>query len=130
MSDSVHDNAMQAAQLDPREYERYVEVLQVWRTGERPSRSSRIWGRSRDERTLALFTLGILAIVIVVGTLGYVMTEATVNNTVVSSLTTLAGTAVGFIGGMVAGPPSKASKDGRRIGGVVTSEETPKNSPG
>ena len=54
-----------------------------------------------SERKLVLFTLGIIVVTIIVGTLLYVATEETPSEGTITALTTLAGTGLGFIGGMV-----------------------------
>jgi hypothetical protein len=56
---------------------------------------------ARTERKLVLFTLGIIVITIIVGTLLYVATEENPTEGAITALTTLAGTGLGFIGGMV-----------------------------
>ena len=62
---------------------------------------------ARTERKLVLFALSIIVMTLIVGLLLYVQRAESVNDSTVTALTTLAGTGLGFIGGMV----SKSGSD-------------------
>jgi hypothetical protein len=66
-------------------------------------RSARLFRPAETERKLVLFTLSIVVLTILIGAMWYAATEQAPSDALITALTTLAGTGLGFIGGMVTG---------------------------
>jgi hypothetical protein len=94
-----------ATTLDRKQFRRYLQVIETEAALQRgdppPSALGRLFKPAATERKLVLFTLGIIVVLIVV-TVFVVEMWGNGSTTVSASLVTLAGTGLGFIGGMVA----------------------------
>lgn len=104
MSEPTYDPtaALEAAQLDRRAFRQWKRARELELMGaDAPGGLGRLWKPSKNERTLVLFTLGLIVSTLIVGTLVYAAFETNPNDSVITPLTTLAGTGLGFIGGMV-----------------------------
>jgi hypothetical protein len=96
-----------AKNLSRRQFRRYIEALEVEASlarGEHPpSALGRIFKPAETERKLVLFTLGIIVLVLVIAVFVIEMWSTSADTSgVTTPLVTLAGTGLGFIGGMVA----------------------------
>lgn len=99
----LRDDAVEAQELDAEQFERLLRMraLQANRPAPpAPSAFGKLARPATNERTLVLFTLGIVVLLLIVTVFALIawfeVTEGTV-----TALTTLAGTGLGFIGGMV-----------------------------
>ena len=119
-ADSAKNDALEVAKLPKDQYEQWCGAFDRLSPPPVPpeppaSIFGRIWNPARTERKLVLFTLAVVAFTIVCGTLLYVATEADPSESVVAAMTTLAGTALGFIGGMVTSPQDKARSPEEKV---------------
>jgi hypothetical protein len=131
---SLPEDAELVAGLDAKQFERLLR-LRALELGEPPppppSRFGRVAHAATNERRLVLFTLGIVVLVLIVS-LFILVAWFEPGETTVSGLTTLAGTGLGFIGGMVsrekAGEKEPTKPTGRRTppvgGGTAGTDET------
>jgi hypothetical protein len=96
---------IEAAKLDRREFRRYLQAVETEAALQRgdppPSALGRIFKPAATERKLVLFTLGIIVILLIVAVFVIEM-WGDGTPSVTTPLVTLAGTGLGFIGGMVA----------------------------
>ena len=105
-----------ATTLDRRQFRRYIQALETQSALDRgeppPSALGRLFKPAETERKLVLFTLGIIVILIVIAVFVAEMWDEGSSN-VTTSLVTIAGTGLGFIGGMVADRKPATPKDER-----------------
>lgn len=114
MTEPLHDPnaAMAAAKLDRRAFRQWLRARELELEGaDAPGGLGRLWKPAKNERHLVLFSLAIIVLVLVIGTLVYAIREEMPNDAVVTSLTTLAGTGLGFIGGMVSKGSTSSDAD-------------------
>jgi hypothetical protein len=105
--DLSQDSAFQvASKLSRRQFERYLRAREaeaaMARGEEPPSTLGRLFKPAETERKLVLFTLGIVVILLLLTVLVLELWASDEDaSPVTTPLITLAGTALGFIGGMV-----------------------------
>jgi hypothetical protein len=117
---------IEAAKLDRRQFRRYLQAVETESALQRgeppPSALGRLFKPAATERKLVLFTLGIIVILLIVAVFVIEMWSDG-DTSVTTPLVTLAGTGLGFIGGMVADRrPTSPKEDERRPG---TAPSTP-----
>lgn len=110
-------DALAAAKLGRREHRQYLKTLDrlaEYNSGETRTSAGRFVKQAESERKLVLFTLGFLVGLLIIGAI--ILGVMKRDGNVVGPVVTLAGTGLGFIGGMVqrdkdAQPPRRGTKD-------------------
>ena len=104
------DQILAVAKLPSNEHKQWVQTAEI--VLDRPRTGfGRLFRPAETERKLVLFTLSIVVLTILIGTMWYAATEQAPSDALITGLTTLAGTGLGFIGGMVTGNKEDKGSD-------------------